>query len=75
MTRHLGGGGPSYLGSGQAVLASADIGARLLAEAAAALDEGDLVRQRWAGSLAELAFVAPADAVPAPVDSTIEMRH
>jgi hypothetical protein len=75
MTRHLSGGGPSYLSSGQAVLASADIGARLLAEAVAALDEGDLVRQRWAGSLAELAFVAPAEAAPAPIDSTIEMRH
>jgi hypothetical protein len=75
MTRHLSGGETSYNGSGQAVLASADIGARLLAEAVAALDDGDLVRQRWAGGLAELAFVAPADAGPAPVDSTIEMRH
>jgi hypothetical protein len=75
LTRHLSGGAASYLGSGQAVQASADVGARVLAEAVAALDEGEVVRQRWAGSLAELAFVAPAEAGPAPVDTTIEMRH
>jgi hypothetical protein len=74
MTRHLN-GPASALGSVQAVQASADIGARLLAEAAAALDEGSAVQQRWAGSLAELTYAAPADAGPTAFDTTIEMRH
>jgi hypothetical protein len=81
VTRHLTGGGPngsgpaSYLGSGQAVQAGADIGAWLLAEAAAALDEGATVGQRWSDSLSELTFEVPADAGPAAFDATIEMRH
>jgi hypothetical protein len=76
MTRYLGGAGPTLQpGSSRAVTAGADIGVRLLAEAAAALDDGVGVRQRWAGSLAELAFAAPAADGPAPVNATIEMRH
>jgi hypothetical protein len=91
VTRHLTGGGPggsgpngsgpngsgpaSYLGSGKAVQASADVGAWLLAEAAAALDEGTAVGQRWAGSLSELTFATPADSGPVAFDGTIEMRH
>jgi hypothetical protein len=74
MTRHLNGSAP-YLGSVQAVQASADIGARLLAEAAAVLDEGSAVQQRWAGSLSELTYAAPADVGPTTFDTTIEMRH
>jgi hypothetical protein len=81
VTRHLTGGAPngggpaSYLDSGRAVQASADIGAWLLAEAAAALDEGTAIGQRWAGSLSELTFEVPSDAGTAAFDATIDMRH
>jgi hypothetical protein len=79
MTRHLNGGGPpggpTYPGSGPAVLASADIGARLLTEAAAVLDEGAAVGQRWAASLTELTFAAATESGPAAFDTTIEVRH
>jgi hypothetical protein len=77
MTRHLNGDGGSapYLGSGQAVQAAADIGARLLADAAAALDEGTAVRPRWAALLTELPFAEAADVGPGAFDATIEMRH
>ena len=86
VTRHLTGGAPngsapngsgpaSYLGSAKVVQASADIGAWLLVEAAAALDEGTAVGLRWAGSLSELPFEVPVDAGPTAFDTTIEMRH
>jgi hypothetical protein len=81
VTRDLTGGAPngsapaSYLGSAKAVQASADIGAWLLEEVEAALDEGTAVGQRWAGSLSELPFAVPVDAGPTAFDTTIEMRH
>ena len=76
LTRHLSGGGPGRTSArAEAVRASADVGARLLAEAVAALDEGEGVRQRWPAAWPSSPSWRRPTPDPAPVDSTIEMRH
>jgi uncharacterized protein YukE len=58
----------------EAIQAAADLGAHVLAAADAAHEDGYGLLRRWAPALGELPY-RPAEAGPARVDASIDLRH